>query len=257
MLSKVMGRKIFFIYPHSVIQNKLIQELISCEYEVYLINDYRKIESICEYYTSPIIFINIDEGLPELEWEALIRSLTEEESTKHAGIGIVTYNDNKDLSKKYLMDIMVSCGFIKLKLGINDSTGIIIRTLEANEVKGDRKYVRAQCNFNEARLNINLNDKIKSGVIKDISSVGMAVTFDGNLDLPRNSYLPDVQLKLRGILLRVSAIVMGFRKIDGEKDVYLMMFDNKISTMNKSKIRNFINRTLHQEMEKKLSIQYV
>ncbi|MBI9098394.1 MAG: PilZ domain-containing protein [Spirochaetaceae bacterium] len=256
MDATALGKKVFFVNPHSVIENKLIQELINREYEVYLIKDHRKIESICEFFTDPVIFINIDEGLVESEWEILIRSLMEKESTRHSRIGIVTYNDNSLLSRKYLMDIMVPCGYIKLKLGLNDSTEIIIKTLEANEVKGKRRYVRATCHPDDAKFNVPISDRIEKGYIVDISSVGMAVQFESNLNLLKNSFLPDVQLKLKGILINISVVVLGFREIEGEKKTYLLMFDSRISKINKMKIRKYIHRTLQQNMERKLNFQY-
>ena len=250
-----LGKKVFFIYPHSVIQNQLIQDLIDREYEVYFINDHSKVESICEFYTSPILFINIDEGLEEIEWEKLVRSLLEKDATAHAKIGILTYNENTQLAQKYLMDIMVPCGFITLKLGINDSTGIIIKTLDANEVKGKRKYVRAKCNLGEATLNVFHKGSHNSGHIVDISSVGIAIQFDIDLDLEKNTYLKDIQLKLRGILLRVSAVVIGHRIIEGERTIYVLLFDQYVTTQIKSKLRSYINRTLQHEMERKLHIK--
>jgi len=255
MVAETLGRKVFFIYPHSVIQNQLIQDLVDREYEVYFINDYKKVESICEYYTSPIIFINIDEGLEEPEWEKLIRNLMKNESSNHSMIGILTYNENALLTQKYLMDLMVPCGFIKLKLGVNDSTDIIIKTLDANEVKGKRKYVRANCNTDKATLNISYKGSLYSGSIVDISSVGMAVNFDNNLDLEKNAYLKDIQLKLRGILLRVSAVVIGHRDVEGDKTIYVLLFDQYVTTQIKSKLRSYINRTLQNEMERKLHIR--
>ncbi|MBI9098121.1 MAG: PilZ domain-containing protein [Spirochaetaceae bacterium] len=254
MISDVMGKKVFFVYPHSVIQNQLIQDLIDREYEVYFINDHSKVESICEYYTSPILFINIDEGLEEHEWEANIRILLEKESTNHARIGILTYNENAQLAKKYLMDLMVPCGFIKLKLGINESTKIIFKLLEANEVRGKRKYIRAKCSIDDASFNVAYNGTLCNGHIIDISSVGMAVTFDKPLEIPKNTYLKDLQLKLRGILLRVSAVVIGFRQIEGDKTVYVLLFDQYVSNQMKSRLRLFINKSLQHEMEKKLKI---
>lgn len=250
-----LGKKVFFIYPHSVIQNELIQDLIDREYEVYFINDHSKVSSICEYYTSPIIFINIDEALEEPVWEKLIRNILRNDSTNHARIGILTYNENALLAQKYLMDIMVPCGFIKLKLGLNDSTAIIIKTLEANEVKGKRKFVRARCNPNEATLNVTIFGSLVSGSIIDISSVGMAVQLDDGTELVKNSYLKDIQLKLRGILLRVSAVVIGHRNSEDEKTLYVLLFDQYVNEQIKSKLRSFINRTLQHEMERKLSIK--
>ncbi len=255
MANDTLGKKVFFIYPHSVIQNQLIQELIDREYEVYFINDHSKIESICEYYTSPIIFINIDEALEESQWEKLIRTTIENDSTGHAKIGILTYNENTQLAQKYLMDIMVPCGFIKLKLGVNDSTDIIIKTLDANEVKGKRKYVRAQCNLDEATLNISHKGKLRGGRIVDISSVGMAVQFDANMEIEKNTYLKDIQLKLRGILLRVSAVVIGHRQIEDNQMIYVLLFDQYVTNQIKSKLRSYINRSLQHEMERKLNIK--
>lgn len=254
MVMESLGKKVFFIYPHSVIQNQLIQDLIDREYEVYFINDYSKVESICEYYTSPILFINIDEGLEESKWEKLIRDLTQKTSTEHAMIGILTYNENNQLAQKYLMDIMVPCGFIKLKLGLNDSTKIIIKTLDANEVKGKRKFVRAKCNVDDASLNVLFKGSQCNGHIVDISSVGMAITFDTSVNIEKNTYLKDIQLKLRGILLMVSAVIIGYRTIENDKTVYVLLFDQLVSNQIKSKLRSFINRTLQHDMERKLHI---
>lgn len=254
-MDNTLGKKVFFIYPHSVIQNELIQDLIDREYEVYFVNDHSKVSSICEYYTSPILFINIDEALEEPAWEKLIRNILETEGTSHARIGIVTYNENAQLAQKYLMDIMVPCGFIKLKLGLNDSTDIIIKTLEANEVKGKRKYVRARCNPVEATLNASISGGLVSGHIVDISSVGMAVQFDDGTELVKNTYLRDIQLKLRGILLRVSAVVIGHRDSEEDKTLYVLLFDQYVNEQIKSKLRSYINRTLQHEMERKLQIK--
>lgn len=249
-----MGKKVFFIYPHSVIQNELIQDLVDREYEVYFINDHTKVTSICEFYTAPILFINIDEGLEEPLWEKLIRDLMGNDSTAHAGIGILTYNENADLARKYLMDIMVNCGFIKLKLGLSESTKIIVKTLEANEVRGKRKFVRATCYPTEASLNVTIGTSMVSGHIVDISSVGMAVRFESSLTLVKNTYLKDIQLKLRGILLRVSAVVLGFREMEGEATLYVLIFDQYVTDDIKSKLRSYINRTLQHEMERKLQL---
>lgn len=255
MAIETLGKKVFFVYPHSVIQNQLIQDLIDREYEVYFINDHSKIESICEYYTSPIIFINIDEGLEEAQWEKLTRSIMSSDATGHAMIGVLTYNENKLLAQKYLMDIMVPCGFIKLKLGLYDSTEIIIKTLDANEVKGKRKYVRACCNRDEATLNISYRGSHVSGQIVDVSSVGMAVKFEKKMKLEKNTYLKDIQLKLRGILLRVSAVVIGHRLIEDDQVIYVLLFDQSVNKQIKSKLRSYINRSLQHEMERKLHIK--
>ena len=61
------------------------------------------------------------------EWEEYIKGIIGSEGTKDVRIGIVSYNENKELAEKYLMELMVPCGFIRLKLGIEESTQIILK----------------------------------------------------------------------------------------------------------------------------------
>ena len=60
----------------------------------------------------------------------------------------------------------------------------------------------------------------------------------------------------KGILINISVVVLGFREIEGEKKTYLLMFDSRISKINKMKIRKYIHRALQQNMERKLNFQY-
>lgn len=253
MISTNLGRKIFFVYPHSVVKNELINVLISLEYEVYLINDYNYIKPICEKYVDPIIFINIDEGLTEFEWDMLIRDLKDGYLTHKAQYGIFTYNEDERLSKKYLMDIMITCGYITLKLGIEESTDIIIKTLEANEAKGERKVLGTKCNPYESTLNFNMGGSRLQGNIISISSVGMSVVFPNNLILPPKKILPDIQLKLKGVLINVSAINIGVQKSNLKRNVYLLVFNKNIATESRTKIRQYISKILQQQIEEELN----
>ena len=70
--------------------------------------------------------------MPEYEWEEWIKKRLEDPETKTVGIGIVTYNSDERLQKKYLMDIGIGFGFIKLKLGLDESTKILLTTLKAS-----------------------------------------------------------------------------------------------------------------------------
>ncbi|OQY36358.1 MAG: hypothetical protein B6229_10310 [Spirochaetaceae bacterium 4572_7] len=61
MKSNQFGKKIFFLYPHSVIKTDLIHSFIENEYEVYTIKDYLKVKPILKKFNDSIIFINIDD----------------------------------------------------------------------------------------------------------------------------------------------------------------------------------------------------
>lgn len=252
MISTSHGRKIFFVYPHSVVKNELINVLINQEYEVYLINDHSYLKAICEKYVDPIIFINIDEGQTALEWETLIRELKDGYLTHKAQFGIFTYDEDEKVSQKFLMDVMITCGYITLKLGIEESTEIIIKTLEVNEAKGQRKILGTKCNPNESTLNFRMGDSHIQGNIISISSIGMSVIFSTNLILPTKINLTNIQLKLKGVLVNVSAIIIGVQKSTINKNVYLLVFNKNISLESRTKIRQYICKILQQQIEEEL-----
>ena len=123
-----------------------------------------------------IVFVNIDDTLNELQWEAWIHRLITDPATSSTKVGILTYNPDAELAKKYLMDMMLPCGFIQLKQGLAEGKRIILKTLEANEARGRRRYVRAQCTDpKKASFNVTVKGKFVTGAILDISVAGMTV----------------------------------------------------------------------------------
>ena len=126
-----LAKKVFFLHPHSVIQQELVRELVSYEYAVYLVSDHKKFRSVVKEFSEPIVFINIDDEMDAEGWNDYISDMMESEDNS-AMIGVLTYNEDKELAKTYLMDLMIPCGYIKLKLGLEQSRQIILKTLERN-----------------------------------------------------------------------------------------------------------------------------
>ena len=121
-----------FLYPHSVIQETMLQVLITAEIEVALVSDHKKALRVIGKYPDSVLLVNIDEGLSEEEWERYITQIMKLDATKNVKIGVLTYNENADLAQKYLINIGVQCGYIVLKLGLKESAAILLKTLEAN-----------------------------------------------------------------------------------------------------------------------------
>lgn len=245
-----VGRKVLFLYPHSVIQDELVQLLLWSEYEVYLVRDHARILGFLGQHPESVLFINIDEVLEEPEWEQYIRKLRESQDTSGVQIGVLSYNDDRALAQKYLMDIGVQCGFVRLKIGARESTQIILKMLAAVEARGKRKYVRAKCDDRTATFNVRHGDKYLAGRIHDISSAGMAVVFDEPIELQPKTPLPDIQLKLKGKLLKMSGVVFGSRKHGGQV-VYVVLF-KKPQQQEKLALHNFIFQTLQGALEREL-----
>ena len=243
----INGRKVFLLYPHSVIQDDLIYTLVQSEYEVYRLKDHNRALRILEKFPDSILFINIDERLDESEWEEYIRGIARNPALDSIRVGILSYNNNEELKKKYLMDIGITCGFIQLKLGLKESTKIILTVLEASEAKR-RKFVRVNCEHDSsAQFNVRVFDTVVTGKIIDISSIGMAIQFDTDPELQKNTLLEGIQLRLRSSLINLSGVVMGFREEKPKR--YVILFTPKTAASEKTKIRRYIIQTLQGFIE--------
>jgi len=247
-IAAARGRKILFLYPHSVLNDELLIEILSNEYEIYCLRDHEAARSVARAWQGSIFFVNIDDAMKEAQWEAWIRDLTSQPLTASTRLGIVTYNPNPELAKKYLMDLGIPCGFIQLKLGLAEGKRIILKTLEANEARGRRRFVRARC-ADPARstFNVTLNGSLVTGSIVDISIAGMAFIFNHPVPgLKSSSPMSDVQLRLKGTLCRISGKYVG--EVKGEQGSELMMFDASLPHETTMKIHRFIYQALQEEL---------
>jgi hypothetical protein len=237
------SRKVFFLYPHSVIRDELIAEIIRNEYEVYFIYDHVRLLRLLESYRDAIVFINIDEGQIEPEWEQYIRKLMSTQGLKGIGLGILTYYNKVELQQKYLMEIGIPCGYIRLSQGAKESSRIILKILEANEARGRRRYVRVSCGNEEgASFNMKFKDDMFHGQILDISSAGMACRLNKKADIMIRTILPDIQLNLKGIIAHVTGVIGAVRQ--GNEPVFVIMFDQKMRPGTAEKISGFVFKTL-------------
>jgi hypothetical protein len=247
-----LGKKVFFLYPPSVVTEELVWEVVKNEYEVYLLKDHKGLKQLLPKYNDAIVFINIDAGRPEEKWEEYVREIAADPRTKDVRIGVLTYNKNEELARKYLMDLGVQAGFVTLSLGLEESSGIVLRMLEANEARGRRRYVRAQVlDRGVASFNATINGTMQTGFVRDISSVGMACYFEPDTAVPVRTYLRDLQLRLRGQAVTVSGVVSGSRRME-DHTAYVIMFDPRQGDAFRTKVRRFVHRQLTREINKEL-----
>lgn len=239
------SKRVFFLYPHSVLKDEMIKEIISHEYEIYFVFDHEKIKRVLRRYSDSILYINIDEALSLEEWEKYILNFKGSSGLDRIKIGVLTYNSDNDVQRRLLTDFPVECGYVRLSLGLAESTGIILKTLEVNEVKGRRKYVRAKGEVsNTTSCNITISGKDFTGTILDISSAGMACQFDRSPGIRLRTVLTDIQLKLKGVLCRVNGIVGAIR--EDSSPVLIIMFDQSMRPEVKHKIGHYVFRRLQE-----------
>ncbi|MFP4375989.1 MAG: PilZ domain-containing protein, partial [Spirochaetales bacterium] len=240
------GKKIFLLNPPSVVQNELIQVILAAEYEVYLLYDAQRAHKAFARHPDSIVFVNIDSGNKNMDWEPYVRELAKGEKYPNLKVGVLSYNSDRALIQRYLMDIGVQCGFVALKLGVKESAKIILQALEANEARGRRKYVRVKTGEDpRVAFNVDLPTGAAFGRILDISSVGMAIQFAKPVKLPPKSVLANIQLKLRAVLVRTDGVILGAREDD--PSVFVILFKYRPQeTKPRQQIRMFIHKALQE-----------
>ena len=247
-----LGRKIFFLYPTAVVQNRVISELVQQEYETYMAKNKDALRRVLKKYPDSIVFVDINEGLAEKEWEAWITGVMSAPETKGIAIGVVTSNDDEAIKRKYLMSLKVPCGYTVLKFDLDKAITRLIEILQSVNAKGRRKYIRAITDGEaNTTMNMPLNGVFVKGQIKDVSVVGISFVLEGNPEIVKNTLFKDVQVKLQSSLLKTEGIVLGSR-MEGKDKVYVLLFTQRIDPGVRTRIRKYIQHNLQNKMDAEL-----
>jgi len=244
----IIGKKVFFLFPTVVVQNKIITELIQQEYEVYSAKNKDTIRRVIREHKNSIVFVDINEHLKETEWESWITAVKNAPDTKDTSVGIVTANDDEKIKRKYLMALKV-CSYTVLKFDLDKAIIHIIEILQSLQAKGRRKFIRATTTKDSnVTLNLSVNGSFKNGQIRDISVVGISCTIEDEPDIPKNTLFKDIQIKLQTAIIKVEGIVFGTR-MEGEEKVYVILFTQRIDPDVRTKIRTYIQHNLQSKMD--------
>ena len=250
--SDILGKKIFFLYPTALVQNRIITELTQQEFEVYIAKDKEALRRVLKKYPDSVVFVDINEHMSEKEWDTWISAMMGGQDTSAVSIGIVTSNDDELVKRKYLMATKVPCGYTVLKSDLEKAIAHIMEVLKTVDAKGRRKYIRATTGHEvNTTINLPLNGRFVNGQIKDISVVGVSCTLEGNPEIEKNSLFKDIQVKLQGNLLKVEGIVIGSR-MDGKEKIYVLLFTQRIDPDVRTRIRRYIQQNLQGKMDTEL-----
>jgi hypothetical protein len=218
-----LGKKVFFLYPPPVL-TEVIDFLARQEFEVYLTRDHGRLKRFIASFPDAILFVNLDDGLDEAGWLEYVQAIRKDAPA--IGVGILTLNDDARLRELYLMNIQVQCGFVILKLGAAKTAEILAKTLEANEARGRRKFVRALCPPGAGQCAVDYEGATLRAELSDLSSAGMTICFESGTNLKVGTVLRDMSLTLKGQRLLVSGVVVAKRQGEsGKGDVHVVMFD--------------------------------
>jgi hypothetical protein len=246
---EISGKKIFFLYPATLAQNEVMEELIQEEYEVYAIRDEEKLRKILAKYPESVVFVNIAEKLSEEQWEAWIRGIMSDPATSKTAIGILTPGLSEALRHIYVEVIKVQCGYIQVRTDSRTLIKQVLAALKGANAKGLRKHIRVTPDNDAASaINLPLNGEYLKGTIKDISTMGLSCVFDKDPGLEKNSLCQDVQIKLQSMLLKIEGIVFGFR-LDGDTKIYVIIFTQRTDPSVRTKIRIYVHNVMQARLD--------
>lgn len=245
-----LGKKIVFLYPPPVL-TEVVEELSRREFEVYLVRDHSRLRRVLAAQPDALVFVNIDAELEEADWEEYVKSLRADPQTASVGVGVLTLNEDRSLSAKYLMDIGVPCGFIVLKIGAAKTIDILEKTLEANEARGRRKFVRALCPPGSAQVTVEIEGETVRGEGSDISAAGCAIAFEGERSYKPGTVLRGLQLTIKGVRILVDGFVAA--RHEGAKATHVIMFaPASLDDAKREKLRTLIFRINQAAMDRLL-----
>ena len=250
----VFGRKVFFIAPPANFETQVLERLRLMEYEVYVIDDYRKAKPILRKNADSICFCIVESQMTFKGWHNFIKSFEQENVFSPLDIGVIMRSQSDEKQANFISGLQLDAGIIKLDQDSENMFHEIVKTMDAKEAKGLRKYVRANC-LNEPQADLlwlkdNRMFKLK---IIDISSVGIAAklsTTQANAVFI-NQIIENVTLNLKntqvGVGIKITAI-----KSAGDFLLVIIMFTTSTPPDAINKIRAYIAENLQESLRASL-----
>lgn len=247
----IYGRKVFFINPNPNFEQQIITRLRCMEYEVYSISDYRRAKPILRKNADSICFCIIESQLSLKGWHNFIKSFEEERVFGPLNIGVIVHPISEDKLKNFVADIQLDAGIIKHEQDPEAFFREIIKSLDAKNAKGLRRYVRVDClNEPQADLLWFKNSKLFKLKIIDISSAGLAAQLPTKHagDVGINQIIEGVTLNLRNESVNVDIKVTAI-KAAADFLLVVIMFELTTAPESINKIRKYIAESLQTKIQ--------
>ena len=250
--SVFFGKKIFFLHPSAITQNRVISELVQEEFEVYIVKEEKKLRQAIETYPDSIVFASINEVMKESAWDELVRSIMGKSENAGISVGIIASINDEIIKHKYLEKYNVQCGYTVIKSDHEAAIKELSNILSNANAKGRRKFIRLKTeNEKNTVVNLPMNGTFINGIIKSISVVGFSCLFAEDPELKKNGFFEDMQLRLQAQLVKAEGIVFGSR-LDGPEKIYVILFTQRLDPSMRTKIRKYIQSNLQNRMDHEL-----
>jgi hypothetical protein len=243
------SKKIFFLYPYDLVEQLLIKDIITHQYEAYIIKDHTAAHHLLtqkKQYNNSILLLNFNKYLKNLNWNNYIDSFKNNPVSKEILIKGFSHTPKETLHED-LHNHLIPCQVDNSPNSYDDLKTKVLTLLESQNAKGQRKYIRIQCNNKyQASCSIKYNNNIYLGEIRDISIVGLSCIFYEYTNLIKGTIIKDLQIRLNGKILKCSAKHYGYR-IQDNKEIHILLFEPMLKD-----IGEFINSFLYRFLQEKI-----
>ena len=149
----IYGRKVFFINPSMNFESSVIDRLRLMEYEVYSIDDYRKAKPLLRKNSDSICFCIIESQLSLKGWHNFIKSFETENIFKPLDMGVIMPTLPEEKKANFIAGLQLDAGVLMQNQDQETLFHEIVKSMDAMNAKGMRKYVRANC-LNEPQADL-------------------------------------------------------------------------------------------------------
>ena len=247
----VFGRKIFFLYPSFVMEHFLIENLKRNEYEVYILNDYRKAKAVLAANKDAMLFINIDSELSYSQWFNYARSFEGFPDLDSIYVGVVTEKAGWEDKAKFEQNVNLKAGFTIIEGKTEKTLKDFIDLLELHGAKGRRKYIRLDTrNERDVTGYLSAAGRLYAFDVRDISSAGFAITYKKEIVnlFQKNTLIRNLSLSVGRKSMVCSCIVFNTQVNPDGSAISVLMLTNENLDSSKTYIRNYIYEKFYAKM---------
>ena len=251
-----LGKNIFFVHPNDAIHSGLVMPVLHEEYQVYEIDTEDDVLTAVKRFPDAVLFFCLANAKPEFSFNnhaKLINKVYQLSSRNTLRVGIICDTDSTSLRRAALYNAGINCVLAPLSKGYDVAVKNIVKSLNLIGARGIRRYVRAICEEEDnATVSLRIDNKVISGKILDVSSVGFATVFAEEHDLPPDTHIPDTVINIRGIDVAIPSRVLGVHQNENDaviKKEYIMLFDEN-AAVDKSPIYDYIYYSLRRDFNK-------
>lgn len=244
----MFGRKVFFLNPPLSIENYVVENLKSQEYEVYIIREYNLAKPVLRNYGNSICFIYIDDELSFDGWFNFIKSFEIDESLNKVFLGVLSFKTKPKDQERFLMNLKLPGGFVRLDRKTEIISQQIEGILKINGAKGVRQVIRL-----DLRESKDVNGYFNYGTILysfrliDISVMGFATIVPAKMGkiFKKDSFFKNISITMGRYSFYCNVLIFESR-IVGDNCTVVALFTDGTSPEIKKKIHDFVYDTLEK-----------